>query len=118
MLTLSIQSNTAKAINYFINQWDALLYYCGNGLAEIDNNIAENALRAVTLGRKNFLFAGAGSGRVRSASMYSLIGSCKLNSIDPQTHLKYVLTHIGEHPVNRVHKLLPRNISGLRLPKQ
>ena len=117
LLTLSIQSDTAKAINYFINQWDALLYYCKDGLAEIDNNIAENALRAVTLGRKNFLFAGADSGGVRAAAMYSLIGSCKLNGIDPQAYLKYVLTHIGEHPVNRVHELLPWNIPELRPPK-
>ena len=74
-------------------------------------------MRAVTLGRKNFLFAGADSGGVRAAAMYSLIGSCKLNSIDPQAYLKYVLTHIGEHPVNRVHELLPWNIPELRPPR-
>lgn len=114
LLTLSAQSDTAKAINYFINQWDALIYYCDDGLAEIDNNIAENALRAVTLGRKNFLFAGSDSGGMRAASMYSLIGTCKLNGIDPQAYLKHVFTHIGDHPVNRVHELLPWNIPGLR----
>jgi transposase len=116
LLTLSAQSDTAKAINYFINQWDALIYYCDDGLSEIDNNIAENALRAVTLGRKNFLFAGSDSGGARAASMYSLIGTCKLNSIDPQAYLKHVLTHIGDHPVNRVHELLPWNVPGLRPP--
>ena len=112
--TLSAQSDTSKAINYFINQWDALIYYCDDGLSEIDNNIAENALRAVTLGRKNFRFSGSDNGGMRAASMYSLIDSCKLNGIDPQAYLKHVLTHIGDYPVNRVHKLLPWNIPGLR----
>ncbi len=51
LLTLSTQSETTKAINYMLNQWQALVYYCDDGLAEIDNNIAENALRGVALGR-------------------------------------------------------------------
>jgi hypothetical protein len=55
LLTLSLQSDTTKAINYMLNQWDALVYYCANGVAEIDNNIVENALRVVSLGRKNLL---------------------------------------------------------------
>lgn len=111
MLTLSTQSDTAKAINYLLNQWQALVYYCGDGLAEIDNNIAENALRAVALGRKNFMFLGADSGGERAAAMYSLIGSAKLNGIDPQAYLRYVLTHIADHPVNRIADLLPWNVA-------
>jgi hypothetical protein len=58
LLTLSTQSDTTKAINYMLNQWQALVYYCEDALAEIDNNIAENALRGCCLGRKNFLFMG------------------------------------------------------------
>lgn len=111
MLTLSTQSDTAKAINYLLNQWQALVYYCGDGLAEIDNNIAENALRAVALGRKNFMFLGADSGGERAAAMYSLIGSAKLNGLDPQAYLRYVLTHIADHPVNRIADLLPWNVA-------
>lgn len=107
LLTLSTQSDTAKAINYLLNQWQALVYYCGDGLAEIDNNIAENALRAVASGRKNFMFLGADSGGERAAAMYSLIGSAKLNGLDPQAYLRYVLTHIADHPVNRIADFLP-----------
>jgi transposase len=110
LLTLSLQSETTKAINYVLNQWQALCYYCNDGAAEIDNNIAENALRVVSLGRKNFLFMGAHSGGERAAAMYSLIGTCKLNGIEPEAYLRHVLTHIADHPINRVDKLLPWNI--------
>jgi transposase len=111
LLTLSTQSETTKAINYMLNQWQALVYYCDDGLAEIDNNIAENALRGVALGRKNFLFAGADSGGERAAAMYSLIGSCKLNGIDPEAYLRHVLTHIADHPVNRIDELMPWKVA-------
>jgi transposase len=112
LLTLSTQSDTTKAINYMLNQWQALAYYCDDGTAEIDNNIAENALRACCLGRKNFLFLGADSGGDRAATMYSLIVSAKLNGIDPHAYLRYVLTHIADYPVNRVADLLPWNVAG------
>jgi hypothetical protein len=74
---------------------------------EIDNNIAENALRCVSLGRKNFLFAGSDSGGERAAAMYALIGTCRLNDIDPRAYLDYVLTHIAGHKINRIDDLLP-----------
>ncbi|KAI3610883.1 Mobile element protein (plasmid) [Cupriavidus necator H850] len=77
----------------------------------MDNNIAENALRGVALGRKNFLFAGADSGGERAAAMYSLIGSCKLNGIDPEAYLRHVLARIADHPVNRIDELLPWNVA-------
>jgi len=100
-----------------LNQWPALVYYCEDGRAEIDNNIAENALRGVALGRKNFMFLGADSGGERAAAMYSLIVSAKLNGVDPQAYLRHVLTHIADHPVNRVDELLPWNVAAkLRLP--
>jgi transposase len=111
LLTLSLQSETAKAINYFLNQWQALIYYCDDGVVEIDNNIVENALRTVSLGRKNFLFMGADSGGERAASMYSLIGTCKLGGIDPEAYLRHVLTHIADHPINRVDELLPWRVA-------
>lgn len=111
LLTLSLQSETTKAINYMLNQWQALIYYCENGVAEIDNNIVENALRGVSLGRKNFLFMGADSGGERAAAMYALIGTCKLNGFDPEAYLRHVLTHIADHPINRIDDLLPWNLA-------
>ena len=102
----------AKAINYSLNHWAALTLYCDDGLAEIDNNLAENALRCVALGRKNYLFAGSDAGGERAAAMYSLIGSCKINCIDPCAYLTYVLTHIADHPINRIEELLPWRLSG------
>jgi transposase len=113
LLALSTQSDTTKAINYLLNQWQALVYYCEDGIVEIDNNIAENALRGVALGRKNFMFLGAGSGGERAAAMYSLIVSAKLNGIDPLAYLRHVLTHIADYPVNRIADLLPWNIADM-----
>jgi len=109
--TLSAKSDTTKAINYTLNQWDALTLYCDDGVVEIDNNLAENALRCVTLGRKNFLFAGSDSGGERAAAMYGLIGTCKLNGIDPRAYLTYLLTHIADHKIHRIDELLPWNVA-------
>lgn len=109
--TLSAKSDTTRAINYALNQWQALLLYCDDGMAEIDNNAAERALRAIALGRKNFLFMGANSGGERAASMYTLIGTAKLNDIDPEAYLRHVLTHIADHPINRIDELLPWNVA-------
>jgi transposase len=111
LLTLSTQSDTTKAINYMLNQWQALIYYCDDGEAEIDNNIAENALRGCRLGRKNFLFLGADSGGERAAAMYGLIGTARMNGIDPEAYLRYVFTHIADYPINRVADLLPWNVA-------
>jgi len=116
LLTLSTQSETTKAINYMLNQWQALVYYCEDGVAEIDNNIAENALRGCCLGRKNFLFLGADSGGERAAAMYSLIGTARMNGIDPEAYLRYVFTHIADYPINKVADLLPWNVAAKLLP--
>ncbi|BBG67773.1 hypothetical protein SERAS_05760 [Serratia marcescens] len=78
-----------------------------NGWTEIDNNIAENALRGVALGRKNWLFAGSDAGGERAALLYSLIGTCKLNGVEPEAWLRYVIGHIQDWPANRVRDLLP-----------
>lgn len=109
-MILSLQSETANAIDYFLNQWQALIYYCNNGVVEIDNNIVENALRTFRLGRKDFLFTGADSDGKRAASRYSLIGSCKFSGIDPEAYPRHVLTHIADHPSNRVDEQLPWNL--------
>lgn len=104
---LSNKSAVAAAISYALGRWPAMLRYCDDGLLEIDNNTAERALRAVVLGRKNYLFAGSDSGGERAAAIYSLIGTAKLNGLDPEAYLRDVLTRIVDHPVNRIHELLP-----------
>lgn len=84
--------------------------YLDDGELEIDNNAAERALRAVALGRKNYLFAGSDAGGERAAAMYSLIGTAKLNGVDPEAYLRQVLERIADHPINRIRELLPWNV--------
>ena len=107
---LSRKSETAAAISYALGRWPALVRFCDDGLLEIDNNAAERALRAVALGRKNYLFAGSDSGGERAAAMYSLLGSAKLNDIDPEAYLTSVLRRVADHPINRIAELLPWNL--------
>jgi transposase len=104
---LSPKSETTAAIRYALSRWRALVRYVDDGLLEIDNNPAERALRCVALGRKNYLFAGADSGGERAAAIYSLIGSAKLNGLDPELYLRTVLAQIADHPIRRISELLP-----------
>ena len=101
MKILSRHSDTAKAFTYLLKQWDSLNVYCSNGQVEIDNNIAENALRGVAVGRKNWMFAGSDSGGEHAAVLYSLIGTCRLNNVEPEKWLRYVIEHIQDWPANR-----------------
>ena len=107
---LSKKSDTTAAIRYALGLWDALLRYCDDGRIEIDNSAAERALRTVAIGRKNYLFAGSDAGGERAASIYSLVGSAKLNGIDPEAYLRHVLERIADHPVNRIEELMPWNV--------
>jgi len=108
---LSRKSDTALAVRYALGRWEALLRYVNDGRIEIDNNAAERALRTVALGRKNYLFAGSDAGGERAAAIYSLIGTAKLNDINPEAYLRNVLTHIADHPINRIDELLPWNLA-------
>ena len=78
----------AKALVYGRKRWTALTCYLDEGAAEIDNNIAERAMRSVAIGRKNWLFAGSRAGGERAAAIYSVIETAKLNGIEPQAYTK------------------------------
>jgi hypothetical protein len=110
---VSRKSDVAAAIRYALELWPVLMRYAADGRLEIDNNAAERAVRAITLGRKNYLFLGADAGGTYAAAIYSLIGSAKLNGIDPEAYLSYVLDRVARHPIRRIAELLPWNISDL-----
>jgi transposase len=111
--TLSQKSATAKAIRYALSRWEALGRYCDDGRIAIDNNAAERALRCVALGRKNFLFAGSDAGGERAAALYSLLGTAKLNGLNPEAFLREVISCIAEHPINRIAELLPWHLAAM-----
>lgn len=113
LATVSQKSATALAIQYSLSRWESLTRYCDDGRIEIDNNAAERALRCVALGRKNYLFAGSDKGGAYAAGMYSLIGTAKLNGYNPEAFLREVFARISDHPISRIHELLPWNISAL-----
>jgi hypothetical protein len=108
---LSAKSPMATAIGYALGNWRALNVYVEDGRIEIDNNTAERALRGVVLGRKNYLHFGSDSGGSRAAVIYSLVGTCKLNGVDPYAYLRHVLERIADHPINRVAELLPWEVA-------
>jgi len=113
---LSRKSDTSAAIMYALNLWPALSRYCDDGVIEIDNSAAERALRGVAIGRRNYLFAGADTGGERAAAIYSLIGTAKLNGVDPEAWLRHVLARIADHPINRVDEFLPWRCAGQLVP--
>jgi transposase len=110
---VSQTSALAGAIRYSLKRWRALTRFVENGIIDMDNNAVERELRAVAMGRKNFMFFGSDAGGERAATMYSLIGTCKLNGIDPEAYLRHVLARINDHKINALHKLLPWNVAPL-----
>ena len=103
------KSTIGKALGYSIERWQQLMMYASDGKLNIDNNPVENSIRPVAIGRKNYLFAGSHEAAERSAMLYSFLGTCKLNSINPFIWLQDVLRRISNHPINKIEELLPQN---------
>ena len=101
------QSPWGKAVHYSLARWEKLCRYTEDGRIEIDNNLVENAIRPIALGRKNYLFAGSHDAAQRAAVIYSLVATCKKNDVNPYEWLKDVLIRIPTHPAKRINELLP-----------
>jgi hypothetical protein len=97
----------SKAVDYALNQQEALTRYLEDGRLKPDNNTAENAIRPLALGRKNWLFAGSERGGRAAALFYSLVQSCKACEVNPWEYFDDVLRRIMSHPIKRLRELLP-----------
>jgi transposase len=105
---LSAKSALAEALRYTVTRREALSRFLTDARLEIDNNIAENGMRGIALGRKNYLFAGSDAGGQRAASMYTIVQTAKLIGVNPEAYLRDTLTKIAEgHPISRIDELMP-----------
>jgi hypothetical protein len=104
---LSRHAEVARAMDYMLKRWPAFTRFLDDGRICLTNNAAERALRGVALGRKAWLFCGSDRGGERAAAIYTLIGTAKLNDLDPQAWLADVLARIADLPVPRLPELLP-----------
>jgi transposase len=104
------RSGLADAIRYSLTRWSSLCCFLDDGRIELDTNTVERAIRPITLGRKNHLFAGSDGGAARWATVCSLISTAKLNDVEPFAYLKDVLERMSSgHPMSRLDDLLPWN---------
>ena len=100
-------SATAKALDYSLKRWVALTRYAETGDLPIDNNPVENSIRPIALGKKNWLFAGSERAGQRAAVIQTLLGTAKLNGLDPASWLKDTLEKLPTWPNSRIDELLP-----------
>ncbi len=110
---ISGKTPLAKAIRYALTRLPKARPYLEYGFLELDNNTAERAVRPITLGRKNYLFMGSEAGGYSAAIAYTLIETCKLNGVNSEAWLAWVLERIQDHPVNRINELLPWNYQAM-----
>ena len=111
-LTVADNSGMARALDYSLKRWSALKRYAEDGLRPIDNNPAENAIRPIALGRKNWLFTGSERAGRRAAAIQSLLGTAKLNGIEPYAWLKQTIEKLPVWPNSRIDELLPLRSNG------
>lgn len=103
------KSPWGQAVAYSLARWAKLIRYTEDGRIEIDNNLVENAIRPIALGRRNYLFSGSHEAAQRAAVIYSLLATCKKHEVNPETWLGDVLGRIASYPMKRVHELLPHH---------
>ena len=103
------KSTMGKAIGYMLGRWKYLKRYVEDGRFEIDNNLIENSIRPVALGRKNYLFAGSHNGARRAALIYTLVANAKLQGLEPFAYMRDVLSQIADYPYKKLADLLPVN---------
>ena len=108
---ISGKSPLVRAIRYALNRLPKTRPYLDNGFLELGNNTAERAMKPVALGRKNWMFAGSQRGGNSMAIAYTLIETAKLNKVDPQAWLTWVLERVADHKINRLDELMPWNYS-------
>jgi transposase len=105
------KSPLGMALQYTLARWDKLIIYTQDGNLRIDNNLVENSIRPVAIGRKNYMFAGNHEAAQRSAMLYSLFATCKLHNVNPIEWLTYVFENINNHKINAIEQLLPQHYS-------
>jgi hypothetical protein len=110
------KSPVGQAIHYVLSNWTALVRYTDDGDLSIDNNAAEQAMRPVALGRKNWLFAGSDNGGRTAAVLYGLVATCRRHRLDPFRYLRDVIGRLSDHPANRIDELLPDRWKLAHLP--
>ena len=106
---ISGKSNLAAAIRYALGRMPKARAYLDDGKLELDNNICERSIRPVTLGRKNYLFMGSKGGGNAAAIAYTLIETCRMNSVDPEAWLRWVLARVADHKMPHIDELMPWN---------
>ena len=107
------KSQIGKAMAYAYARWDALSAYLYDGTLQIDNNLVENAIRPVALGRKNYLFAGSHEAAQRAAMIYSFFAICKKHEVNPYQWLKYTLQNIMTINHKNIRDLYPQNFKNI-----
>ena len=108
---ISGKTSLAQAIRYALGRMPKARAYLSNGMLELDNNICERSIRPIALGRKNYLFMGSIGGGKAAATAYTLIETAKMNGVDPEAWLTWVLTHVADHKINKIDELMPWNWS-------
>ena len=106
---ISGKLNLAAAIRYALGRMPKARAYLDDGKLELDNNICERSIRPVTLGRKNYLFMGSKGGGNAAAIAYTLIQTCRINNVDPEAWLRWVLARVADHKMPHIEELMPWN---------